>query len=51
MEIIDLEEKLNSHLLFLYTNENLNASIQPSMVKEIYNQIKIMNKYDKIINK
>ncbi len=48
MEIIDLEEKLNSHLLFLYTNENLNASIQPSMVKEIYNQIKIMNKYDKI---
>lgn len=48
MRIIDLEKLLNSHLLFIYTNDNLNASIEPSMIEEIYKQLETMDKYNKI---
>ncbi len=47
--IEDLEEKLNSHILFIYSNLRLkDATIGPPMVKEIYKEIELMNKYDTI---
>lgn len=44
-----LEEKTNSHFLFIYNNlDEVDAIIDPNMVKEISNTIKDMNEYKSI---
>ncbi len=47
--IEELEKIFNSHILFIYTNPKINdATISPSILKEIYYLIDTMNDYDTI---
>lgn len=44
--IKNIEKKLNSHLLIIYTNDD--SYIEPNMIKQIYEHINRMNTYPKV---